>query len=78
VREDVLKTKIVLTLALTCFLSPGERTNARPSFGSRGAAGCEDVPEQILILNHRGKNLTTKDTKDTKKKFGRLGLEFTL
>lgn len=24
----------------------------------------EDVPEQIEILNHRGKNLTTKDTQE--------------
>jgi hypothetical protein len=32
----------------------------------------EDVPEQIEVLNHRGKNLTTKDTKDTKRKLSGL------
>ena len=31
----------------------------------------EDVPQQIEVLNHRGENLTTKDTKD-EKNFGRL------
>jgi hypothetical protein len=30
----------------------------------------QNVPQQIEVLNHRGGNLTTKDTKDTKKKFG--------
>jgi hypothetical protein len=28
------------------------------------------VPQQIEVLNHRAGNLTAKDTKDTKKKFG--------
>jgi hypothetical protein len=30
----------------------------------------QNVPQQIEVLNHRGGNLITKDTKDTKKKFG--------
>jgi hypothetical protein len=37
-----------------------------------GAVGLElsmlqNVPQQIEVLNHRGENLTTKDTKDTKR-----------
>jgi hypothetical protein len=27
----------------------------------------QNVPQQIEVLNHRGENLTTKDTKDTKR-----------
>jgi hypothetical protein len=27
----------------------------------------QNVPQQIKVLNHRGENLTTKDTKDTKR-----------
>jgi hypothetical protein len=60
VREVVPKAKMVLTLALTCFLSPGERTNARPSLGNLCAAVLVDVPEQIEVLNHRGKKLAAK------------------
>ena len=46
----------------------------RAEHGIRAGAGAvglelavfEDVPQQIEVLNHRGKNLTTKHTKDTK------------
>jgi hypothetical protein len=27
----------------------------------------QNVPQQIEVLNHRGENLTAKDTKDTKR-----------
>jgi hypothetical protein len=63
VREVVPKLKFVLTLALTCFLSPGERTYARPSLENMCASALQNVPQQIEVLNYRGKNLTTKYTK---------------
>jgi hypothetical protein len=52
-------------------------TDLRTENGKRARAGAvglelsviEDVPEQIEVLNHRGKNLTTKAAKDTKKKY---------
>src|SRR5471032_2237872 len=45
------------------------RTISRQNHGKvkRTKAIFRDVPEQIEVLNHRGKSLTTKDTKDTKK-----------
>jgi hypothetical protein len=68
--------------------------------GKRAGAGAvglgfsvfEDVPQQIKVLNHRGKNLTTKYTKYTKRNLAagwtcsvsslldpfRAGLEFKL
>ena len=50
-------------------------TDLRAEDGIRARAGAvglepavfEDVPQQIEILNHRGKNLTTKSAKDTKR-----------
>ena len=47
----------------------------RAEHGIRAGAGAvglefsvlQDVPQQIEVLNHRGENLTTKDTKDTKR-----------
>ena len=69
VREVVPKLKFVLTLALTCFLSPEERTYARPSLENMCASVLQNVSQQIKVLNHRGENLTTKYTKYTKRKF---------
>jgi hypothetical protein len=46
VREVVPKTK-------TCF-------DARPSLENICASVLQNVPQQIEVLNHRGKNLTTK------------------
>ena len=59
----------------------GERSskraaNLRAKHGVRASAGAvglepaffQDVPQQIEVLNHREENLTTKGTKDTKKK----------
>ena len=47
----------------------------RAEHGIRAGAGAvglefavfQDVPQQIEVLNHRGKNLTTKHAKDTKR-----------
>ena len=47
----------------------------RAEHGIRARAGAvglefsvfENVPQQIEVLNHRGENLTTKHTKDTKR-----------
>jgi hypothetical protein len=47
----------------------------RAEHGERARAGAvglelavfEHVPQQIEVLNHRGKNLTTKDANDTKR-----------
>ena len=59
------------------------RANRKPRLraehGKRAGAGAvglelavfQDVPQQIEVLNHRGKNLTTKRTKE-KKKFSRV------
>jgi hypothetical protein len=36
----------------------------------------KDLPEQIEVLNHCGKNLTAKDTKNTKKCGGIVGVNW--
>jgi len=38
----------------------------------RAKAIFQNVPQQIEVLNHRRKNLTAIDTKDTKTKFSRF------
>ena len=43
----------------------GER--ARAGAVGLGLSVLEDVPQQIEVLSHRGENLTTKHTKDTKR-----------
>ena len=40
---------------------------ARTGAVGLGLSVFQDVPQQIEVLNHRGENLTTKHTKDTKR-----------
>jgi len=54
---------------------PHIKPRLRAEYGKRSGAGAvglgfsafQDVSQQIEVLNHRGENLTTKDTKDTKR-----------
>jgi hypothetical protein len=45
----------------------GKRAGARAV--GLGLSVLQNVPQQIEVLNHRGENLTTKHTKDTKRNF---------
>ena len=47
--------------------APNTEIRARAGAVGLELAVFEDVPQQIEVLNHRGENLTTKDTKDTKR-----------